>query len=89
MKKYALIYKGPLQRTRSIMLESESIDSISASSHGLDVKVNSFEHLVDFENQRVIPVYLDNDGMLVEIPDQPYGEETTVETFKELTGDNQ
>ena len=81
--KFALIYRNPFERTRSKMIDSESRDVIPT---GLDPTRVFVEHLVDFENQVVIPVVLKGDGTLMEVPDGAYGEATPAEYFENQTG---
>ncbi len=81
--KFALIYRNPFQRTRSKMIDSESRETMAT---GLDPEQVFVEHLVDFENQQVIPVVLKGDGTLMEVPDGEYGEATPAEYFENETG---
>jgi len=81
--KFALIYRSPFNRTRSKMIDSESRETMAT---GLDPEQVFVEHLVDFENQQVIPVVLKGDGTLMEVPDGEYGEATPAEYFENQTG---
>lgn len=78
--KFALIYRTPLFRTESMIVEAESRDAISTELDGKRVYV---EHLVDFENQTVTPVALTSDNRLIEVPEGGFGEATPAEYFEE------
>lgn len=77
--KFALIYKKSFNRTRSKIIDSESREAITTD---LDPLEHWVEHLVDFENQQVIPVALSKDGTLIEVPDGEFGEATPAEYFE-------
>ena len=79
--RFALIYRNPFQRTRSKIIDSESREAIPT---GLNPEQVFVEHLVDFENQVVIPVVLKGDGTLMEVPDGDYGEATPAEYFENM-----
>ena len=81
--KFALIYRSPFHRTRSKIIDSESKEAIAT---GLDPVSVFVEHLVDFENQVVIPVVLKGDGTLMEVPDGEFGEATPADFFENQTG---
>jgi hypothetical protein len=81
--KFALIYRRPFHRTRSKIIDSESKDVITTDLDPTSVFV---EHLVDFENQEVIPVVLMGDGKLMRVPDGDFGELTPADFFENQTG---
>ena len=80
--KFALIYRRPFHRTRSKIIDAESRDVIAT---GLDPQKVFVEHLVDFENQEVIPVVLMDDGKLMRIAEGDFGELTPAEFFENQT----
>lgn len=81
--KFALIYRQSFNRTRSMLIDSESREAITTN---LDSKQHWVEQLVDFENQVIIPVVLRDDGTLMEVPDGEFGEATPAEYFEEQAG---
>ena len=84
--KYAIIYKKPFLRTRSIVVDSEETDIKKiAVPADLDWEQVFVEHIVDFENQTVIRAALGPNGF-VEVPDGDFGAETPGEYFEEQAG---
>jgi hypothetical protein len=65
------------------VIDSESREVIAT---GLDPENVFVEHLVDFQNQAVIPVVLKGDGTLMEVPEGEFGEATPAEYFENQTG---
>lgn len=85
--KYAIIYKKPLLRTRSLVVDSEETDirKIAVPAE-LDWTQVFVEHIVDFEGQRIIPAALSAHGF-VEAVDGDFGAETPGEYFEGLEAD--
>ena len=79
MKKYAEIYREFGHRTRALYLDADSFSTIQT---GLTDTEHFVEHVVDFDEQRVIPCVQTAEGLL-EVPDGDYGELTPVEYFIE------
>lgn len=84
--KYAIIFKKPFARTRSIVVDSDESDITKiAVPADLDYEEIFVEHIVDFENQQIIPAALNAHGF-VEVPDGDFGDETPAEYFENQTG---
>lgn len=78
--RYALVYKNPFQRTRSMAVEAGELSVATAS---LDPERVFVEHLIDFDNRTVTPVALTGDRRLIQIESGEYGEFTPTEYFEE------
>ena len=79
--KFAVIYKLPMCRTRSIEVEADSFDDLLVKKMDLNPNRLFVEHIVDFEGQRIIPAAMTSEGMLIEVPDGDFGERTPAEYF--------
>lgn len=78
--RFAIIYKHHFNRTRSMMLDASSKDSIKIDLNPEDYFV---EQLVDFDERTVTPVVLTRNG-LIEVPDGEFGEATPAEYFENM-----
>jgi hypothetical protein len=80
MNKYGVIFKKSFMRTRSMMVDADSIESMDVS---LDPREAFVEHVVDFDNREIISVVLKADGRLMRIEDGDFGESTTADYFED------
>lgn len=81
--KFGIVYRRPMLRSRSVVIDSDSLDS--ALNTIVPVKeVDIFvEHIVDFENDEIIPVAMTDARKLIRVPDGDFGVETPTEYFEE------
>ena len=79
MNRYAVIYRPHQARSRGMIAEAERWEDLNAVSLGFAISEVMIEQIVDFVEQRVIPVAVDGNGKLFEIQNHTYGELTSNE----------
>jgi hypothetical protein len=82
--RFGLVYRRPFSRSDSMMVDAP--DMATALSTRVDLDPSKFfaEHLIDFEERKVIKVALTSEGKLIEVPEGEFGEATSSEYFEEL-----
>jgi len=81
--KFGIVYRRPMLRSRSVVIDSDSLDSALATIVPIDAENIFVEHVVDFENEEIIPVVLTEARTLIRVPDADFGVETPAEYFEE------
>ena len=84
--KFGIVYRRPMLRSRSVVIDSESLDSALATIVPVDAENIFVEQVVDFESEEIIPVAMTEDRTLIRVPDGDFGVETPAEYFEEQTG---
>jgi len=79
MKRFAVIYRPNQARAKGMIVEADDFTDIDQRNYGFLISEVMIEAVVDFEEQRVIPVALDENYKLFEIQNHTYGELTTNE----------
>ena len=81
--RFGIVYRRPMLRSRSVVIESESLETALASVVPVDIEGIFVEHVVDFESEEIIPVAMTEDRTLIRVPDGDFGVETPTEYFGE------
>ena len=81
--KFGIVYRRPMLRSRSVVIDSESLDSALATIVPVDAENIFVEQVVDFESEEIIPVAMTEDRTLIRVPDGDFGVETPTEYFEE------
>lgn len=68
-------------RSRSVVIDSDSLDSALATIVPVDAENIFVEHVVDFENEQIIPVAMTSARTLIRVPDGDFGIETPASYF--------
>ena len=81
--RFGIVYRRPMLRSRSVVIESESLETALSSVVPVDIEGIFVEHLVDFQSEEIIPVAMTEDRTLIRVPDGDFGVETPTEYFGE------
>lgn len=84
--KFGVIYRKTFHRSSSVVVDSDSREAIKMD---LDPKSVTVEQLIDFEGQRIIPVFLNSEGRLIEVPEGDFGEATPPEYFEDQAAEEE
>jgi hypothetical protein len=80
--KFGIVYRRPMLRSRSVVIDSESLETAMTSVVPVDIEGIFVEHVVDFENEEIIPVAMTEYRTLIRVPDGDFGVETPTEYFE-------
>lgn len=84
--KFGIVYRRPMLRSRSVVIDSESLETALTTVVPVDIDGIFVEQIVDFENQEIIPVAMTDGGTLIRVPDGDFGVETPTEYFEDPNG---
>lgn len=82
--RFGLVYRRPFSRSDSMMVDAPDMAAALETQIDLDPSKFYAEHLIDFEERKVIRVGLTSDRRLIEVPEGEFGEATSSEYFEEL-----
>ena len=82
--RFGLTYRRPFSRSDSMMVDAKDMEAAMATAIDLDPSRFFVEHLIDFDERKVIRVALTSEGKLIEVPEGEFGEATSSEYFEEL-----
>jgi hypothetical protein len=85
--RFGLTYRRAFSRSDSMMLDAKDIEAAMEAKVDLDPTRFYAEHLIDFDNRKVIRVALTSEGKLIEVPEGEFGEATSSEYFEELAAE--
>lgn len=82
--RFGLVYRRPFSRSDSMVVDAPDMAAALSTRVDLDPAKFFAEHLIDFEERKVIRVALTSEGTLIEVPEGEFGEATSSEYFEEL-----